>query len=385
MAFIKSISELPSWFNLDKYEASQNKSKAENFLQQLLYRISLVRLLNDKDLFIPIKINAKQYDEYTVYDFGCIPYILIEEYEAVKNEKITPESNYWDYYQAILKYALEIIRVDPLLENGFGVLEEDHQYAWIHCLRDTLTIYRQNEKRPISDLSIYEVGEMFTLLPQGVKKYLINEFHGVHDTEYFESLKEHLDALGQSSALDGYKHEIESDDVDRVSMEYINSLSEEDFMELESYTQKKFLDFERENIHTPPIYIQPVIKVDLTCSDTVLKEQFNVWLTQQRKNLYKLDLDDQLNIKPSVKRTGESLFYKLQDYKVLAYMDLCIWAVLNNHKIKRSVLAHALYIDRYDSEFIRKNLIPLIGKLFDRHSSEIAELFSYKNMEDFSS
>lgn len=383
MAFIKHISELPTWFNIDKYQTSHEKYSAESFLQQLIYRISLVRLISEKDWLIPVKIKAKQYDEYTVYDFGCIPYILIDDYEKTKIKNITPQSIHWDHYTSIIKYAMRVIEVDPLLEQGFGILDEDYHYAWIYCIRDTLAIFRNSEIKPISDLSIYDLGEMFTMLPNQLSQYLKFEFKEVHENNYYNSVKEHLDELGMSHALEGIDQEKEDEQSDGISWDYIKSLSDEDFMDLESMSQKQFLDYQRENTHTPPIYIRPTIKVDLMCSDSVLKEQFDGWLKQQRQNLYKLDAVDQINIKPIVKKTGQNLLNKLINYKVLAYLDLYIWSVLNNHKIKKSVLAHALYLDEYDSDFVRKILIPKINKLFNQNSPEIAELFAYKNMEDF--
>ena len=385
MAFIKSISELPSWFDLKKYETSIKKNNTESFLVQLIYRISLHRLINDKDWLIPVKMVARQYDDYTVYDFGCIPYILIDEYQEVKKEKITPHSEYWSHYQEILKYALGIIIDDPLLERGFGKLEESYHYSWIYCIRDTLSIFREYEIKPISDLSIYELGNMFTLLPQQMSQYLKFEFNEVHENIYHEAVAEHLDALNMSHYLKGFKQEKEDEHLNGISWGYINSLSEEDLMMFESMSQKKFLDYQRENTHTPPRYVQPTIKIDLRCSDSVLKEQFSIWLEQQRKDLFKLESKDELEINLSVRRTGESLINRIKSYRVIAYIDLKLWAALNEHKIKGSVLAHALYPNgAHDSEFIRKNLVPLVQKLFDPYSPEIAEIFAYKNMEELS-
>ena len=75
---------------------------------------------------------------------------------------------------------------------------------------------------------------------------------------------------------------------------------------------------------------------------------------------------------------------KVHLYQILAYLDLKIWEHITGNKIKQSVYSHVLYpTGGYDGEFIRKTLKPLVMKLFNPKSKEIAELFALKNMEEF--
>lgn len=134
-----------------------------------------------------------------------------------------------------------------------------------------------------------------------------------------------------------------------------------------------------------PYSIKPLISVDLSCPDYLLKEQFEKWLATQRTKANKIIHEEKLDSDFYIKNSGESLLQKAYLYQILAYIDLEIWSHISGNKIKQSVYSHSLYpTGGYDGEFIRKTLRPLVMKLFNPKSKEVAELFALKNMEEFS-
>ena len=384
MAYIKLISDLPKWFELKNYQIEKEEISAEKFLEQIIYRRALYDVLSNPNFLIPIEIEAKNYAEYTVYDFGSIPYILIDKYHCQKNQIINSNPDALLQYEKIVNFAFLKLSTNPLLKGDFGDLKYDYEFSWVACLREILCDYRRHEIRPIKDMSIYELGEKFTMLPNEVTQYLKAEFKEVHSDKYFDQVQEHLEMLGKSDLLDNFAPMKNSNNLDGISWDYIDSLSAESCMELESDCQTNFSDFEREQVHTHPYYVKPIISIDLSCSDSIIKEQFEKWLNQQRLEINKTILKDELDSDLSIKKTGEILLYKSYTYQILAYIDLCLWCILTNNKIKQSVFTHALFPNgAYDGEFIRKTIRPLVKKLFTPSSKEIIELFALKNMEEF--
>ncbi|MFA0870078.1 DUF6387 family protein [Acinetobacter baumannii] len=371
MVYIKDISELPSWFRIENYQIRKEDLSAESFLEQFFFRRMLFGLLTDPNLQIPYQIKANEYNEYTVHAFGSIPYILVDEIKLIKNRTIAPHTQEWDFKKQLILNAFEMIVKDPLLKNGYGKLITEQDFSLVYCLRHILTLYRQYEIKPITDISIYTIGEKYSLLSNEIKLYLNFEFKEFTENDCFsENLSDELKAkLNDEESI--------------TSWNYVDSLSEKDFMQLEVFCQKNFSEYECEIKEINPFYINPIIQVDLSSSDSIIQEQFSLWLKKQRKEYLEKNLDEQIDVGYTVKKNGESFLYKMNQYKVLAYLDLYLWSLLNDHKIKRSVYSHALYINgSYDSEFIRKNLIPQIQSLFDPSSSSIAELFSLKKMEE---
>ena len=385
MAYIKLASELPSWFNINNYRIDKNKMKAELFLEQIIYRKTFIDLFQNPEFLVPIQIDAKTYPNSSMHEFGSIPYILIDQLTCQKRRIFDPDSRSSSQFEKIVNYAYSKLQVDPLLLSGFGDLQHDYEFAWIYCIRRLLSDYRRYELSPVKDISIYKLGEKFTMLPEDVAQYLKAEFSGFHPSRVSNEVQNYSEQLEQDSFLDELEPENDSSpEMSGICWDYINSLSADDYSKLESTCQANFLDFERDQQQMHPYYIQPMISIDLSCSDTVIKEQFSQWLIKIRKNIHNTTSDDGLDTHYSVTRTGETLLYKAYTYQLLAYIDLMLWGSMTNNKIKQSVIAHALFPKgSYDGEFVRKIIKPFVEKLFDPSSKEVSELFSLKNMEEF--
>ncbi|MHA3082415.1 DUF6387 family protein [Acinetobacter sp. ANC 5383] len=70
MAYIKSVSELPKWFNLKNYQQEKEEMTAHNFLRQLIVRKAIFDLVSSEDFEYPVAIEATYQDSCirTFYD-----------------------------------------------------------------------------------------------------------------------------------------------------------------------------------------------------------------------------------------------------------------------------------------------------------------------------
>lgn len=391
MAYIKTVSDLPKWFNIENYQIEKENIKASKLLEQIIYRKALFDILTNPNFKIPMDIQVKDRDNYSIMNtysngFSSIPYLDWDELICMKNQKCKLNPEGLEKTERIINHAFSKIHTNPLFKNPWGILQLDYEFSWVYCVRVILCEYENyGEINPIKDLTVYELGEKFTMLPPGVAQCLKSEFKGVHEANYLKDVREHLKALSMEAALDDFEEE-EDETLDGINCDYIDSLSKNAYEDIEIFYSKSFLSVETDNTHKNPYEIKPFISVDLSCSDSVIKEQFDKWLQHQRKNINKVVLEENLGCDYySVKRMGESLLYKVYSYQLLAYIDLFLWGIFTGNKIKQSVFTHALFPQgAYDGEFIRKTIKPLIDKLLNPQSREISELFALKNLEDFS-
>lgn len=383
MALIKTISELPIWFNINKYQ--ENNESAFEFLQQVIYRKTLLDFLNDPNFLIPVEIEVDEYDEFG-FIFGCIPYISLNKVRAVKKKSIESNSSDFEEMQKILNYALQKIEADPLLKMGFRGLKSSHEYAWIYCLNQYAKKYYNYDLPPIEDVTIRDIGEKFCMLSDEIAKYLLSNFRNEYNQEgRVKKITAHLEACGSIHLLDGFEAKYENDDLYDLGQNFTDSLSKEDFQRIEYDIQKNFLKIERDVCELEhPHDIQPMIRVNLSCDDNLIKDQFNEWLQKQRSTVNQILVSHQMDTEINKSKARQSLIYKVYTYQTLAYMDLNIWSFMTDNRIKLSVFAQALYPNgAYDSEFVRKILRPLVEQLLIPSSDEILELFHLRNMEDF--
>lgn len=92
------------------------------------------------------------------------------------------------------------------------------------------------------------------------------------------------------------------------------------------------------NIITDDIQPTPYIKVDLNASDEQIMKDFTVWLQHQRQS--KKHAVPKKNFSPAD-------FASWHEFSVLPYMDLMLWAEMENIKIQQHVIAQAIYPDVY--------------------------------------
>lgn len=387
MAYIKTISELPKWFDISNYLTEQKS--AEKLLEQIIYRKALFEYLTNKNGLIPINVKpSEDFYSFTTY-FGSVPYLDAKIIEKSRLDTTDTKSKHYSHLQAIFNYAFNKIKVDPLINSGFGELKYNYEFCWLLYLKGFISEYLEYDYAPIKDVQLYEIGEKFSMLFNNMEKYLLSEFKEDYtETAYANRLKERLDLSNEGHFLDNYEYSNDVDELYEFSKQYAESLSSEDDEALRREARKTLLHYEREVYELSirdPLEINPFISIDLSCSDAVLREHFNQWLVKQRASLHKIleGYEATFKIDKNIKNRL-SVLNRLYSCNVLAYMDLILWSELTGNKIKLSVLAHALYPDGdYDSEFVRKILKPLANNLFIPSSKEILELMYLKNMEKF--
>jgi len=271
-----------------------------------------------------------------------------------------------------VNYAFSKLCLDPLLKEPLfdNPSHEQHVLAWYYCIETVLDKYLEYALiEPIKDATIYEIGEKYAMLPNSINLYLQSEFFDYYKDELLDKLND--------EELEEYRQ--------KEKINSLESITSEEYENLHQICTLSFNEYETETFNEHPFYIQPLISVDLSCPDHLLKEQFEKWLTAQRVKTKKIIQEKNLDSDFYISKSGESVLQKVHLYKILAYLDLKIWEHITGNKIKQSVYSHVLYpAGSYDSEFIRKTLKPLIMKLFDPESREIAELFALKNVEEFS-
>ena len=104
----------------------------------------------------------------------------------------------------------------------------------------------------------------------------------------------------------------------------------------------------------------PVIQVDLSVPDTVLKKAFAAWLDKAR---------DEQSCGPKGKN---KMYERWVRYGLLPYLDLRIWELMTDNHIKRSVMADAVGYVKGDSSF-NNTVVPLATGLM-RDLSELTAL-----------
>lgn len=93
-----------------------------------------------------------------------------------------------------------------------------------------------------------------------------------------------------------------------------------------------------------------MVEIDLNLPDTEIIQRFSEFLPEYRKRLA---------AQPNQKRVTDNTLKRLSKYNILAYLDLYTWEIETETRIKRSVLAIALYPDgSYGENSIRDSIHP---------------------------
>ncbi len=373
---------MPKWFDVSNYQTEH--ISAEKLLEQIIYRKALFEYLTNQETLFPINVEpSEEFFSFSFY-FGSVPYINVKNKLVIRKKTINENSSHFSKLLNIFEYAFNKIKFDPLIKNGFGEIKHEYEFSWLYYLQGFISDYLEHDYAPIKDIQLYEIGEKFTMLPNGLSKYFLSEF-GEEFTErvLVEKYKQYLE--NGDLLFANYEYSDQEDDLYEMGRKYVESLSAYDLQELEFASGKSFLNYERELKELDhPLGIKPLISIDLTCNDEVIREQFNQWLIKQRASLHEAEKEFGVIVEIDKIKNRQSKADKIHSYKVLAYMDLMLWSVLTNSKIKMSVLAHALFpYGDYDVEFVRKTLKPLVEKLLIPSSNEVLELMYLRNMENF--
>lgn len=125
--------------------------------------------------------------------------------------------------------------------------------------------------------------------------------------------------------------------------------------------------------HTTPLAIDyfngapalPIVQVNLSAPDTVLKEAFAAWLKEAR--------DKQV----SAPQGKNKMYDRWQRYGLLPYLDLRIWELMTGNSITRHVMSEAVDHVNGESSF-SKTVIPLATGLM----RDLSELQALAAVED---
>ncbi len=99
---------------------------------------------------------------------------------------------------------------------------------------------------------------------------------------------------------------------------------------------------------------QAPVLIDLTGSDVDIESDFRSYLKQVRK--HSGFQTHKTHITPAV-------YKKLNDYKVLPYLDLKIWELQSGQSITNVALMNALYRNHNDELFLHKTIIPFVKNI----------------------
>lgn len=356
MAFIKQVSELPKWFNLSNYTSTYHQLDADAIFKGLVFRKALLRGLGKANSNLIIK-------DLGFYDPWKQIHSLSEEHR-----KNLPDilNNHIEY----LKKVFHLIIAAPL--KSYTLLEAAYKLdnSFLHNsfhLAATEYWEKSTHSEPIKSLSILDIGKNFYSLPMPLRyflrsKYLPSKYEStyINDIDITDPIYEDLISRFRN-LIEGEFNEEECPGYSLEGIKFCLLLN--DFCERELYN---FL-----NSYTKPYLGNPLIEVDLGCSDNLLIEKFQIWLKNVRnKN----------NIEITQNNNSQTTINKIKNYQVFAFIDLYIWSLLTNNKIQNCVYIDVLYPhSTIEDSYIKKSLIPFINRLLDPESQEISNLIMEMN------
>ncbi|MDM1325194.1 DUF6387 family protein [Acinetobacter pseudolwoffii] len=374
MAYIRNVSELPKWFSLDNYKFDLS---ANDILQLLMIRFVAFDLLLNDDIDISSEEELENQDlfEY-INNFNKIPIVLVNKRTILKRSYLKSVGKEYLYYNC-LEYIFSKITKDPLIIKRWNDADSQSFLTLNYLLKCAVNRnIRKYEINPIQTLKIDDIGRMVACLPNNVRDFSLYKYSEAIEYAYKEDEELEDDEIGDAKR-DACRHYLAKLD------EYFSELHDNDLEVYEVFCSQDYHSYSTEDEH--PYYAPHYISVDLNVSDSVLREQFNAWLSNTRKKAINLTAEDNLNSDFIINSNGVKIIEKINKYKVIPFMDLMLWELITGNKIKLSVYAHALFNDgSADSEYVRKTIRPFVQNLINDDYRMMHELFALKNMEDFS-
>lgn len=362
MAYIRNVSELPKWFNLDNYRFNL---PANDLLQLFIIRFAVLDLLLDDVDISCDEVLEDQDVLLVVNNFNKIPLAFVNQRTVLKKSILSLKER--DYlYNDCLDYAFSKIINDPLILNNWLDINSQPFLTLNYLLKNHVNrCIRKYEVNPIQELTIDDVGYMSVHIPSAVREYLLHKY-SEYDSAY--------DGCVSKKVRDSYLEELDN---------YFLKLDSDDCEGYEKFCELDYYDFAIEDEH--PYSANPCISINLNMPDAVLREQFSAWLSNTRKKASKVIIEDDLDSDFLIDSNGVKIAEKINKYKIIPFIDLMLWELKTGNKIKLSVYAHALFNDgSADGEFIRKTIKPFVQNLINDDYKIMSELFALKNMEDFS-
>lgn len=351
MAFIKQVSELPKWFDLKNYTSSYHQLNAETTFRGLILRKALLRGIGKPNTKLEVK-------DLGFYD----PWPQIHNILLDKNLHLPPQLN--NYLKNLTEIFYKIMLAPLKMYTWMETAKNLDNSFWYHSATSAENEYWEKaiHSKPIKSISILDIGKHFYSLPMPLRfflrtKYLSSTHHSdyLNDSDIFNPNYE--DLINRFKSL--IETEFHEEESPNFSLEGIKLC-----LLLDNLCEMEFYNFL--SSYTQPCLDNPLLEIDLNCSDNLLTEQFQIWLKNTRK---------QTNFKKNQNNSSQTTIGKIKTYQIFAFIDLYIWSLLTNNKIQNCVYIDALYPHgAFDDSHINKSLIPFVNKLLDPKSQEISNL-----------
>ncbi|WP_174493910.1 DUF6387 family protein [Acinetobacter sp. Marseille-Q1623] len=350
MKNIKNLNEIPSWFCLKNYSILDNEFDADVILDSLILRKSLLRALGKVNKKIKI-VDLGYYDNWNiVHSLGTE-----KRNDVLKQIKTQPND---------IKKIFEYIIEDPIKKYNLIDLFNNQTLSnfWVDTVFHAKNEYEHKsyQLQPIKDVDLNDLGERFYTTPQAIKLFLKAKFHNsqinnIQNKKYCE----HPSYKYFSQKHYNYLKESKINHKENKITENISF-----FIDFDEICDIKLIDLEK--YYEEKTMFNPIINVNLNCSDNLLIEQFKIWLKKQREE----------NTSYKTKNNNILLtLHKIKNYSIFAFLDLYIWSLIYENKIQLKTYIDIIFPNSsYDENYISKTIIPFINKLFNPLSDEASNL-----------
>lgn len=350
MKNIKYLNEIPFWFCLKNYSISDNELDADVILDCLILRKSLLRALGKVNNKIKI-VDLGNYDNWNiVHSLGTE-----KRNDILQHIKFQPND---------IKEIFEYIIKDPIKKYNLIDLFNNDTLSnfWVNTVFLAKNAYEDKNcnSQPIKDVDLNDLGKRYHTTPQTIQSFLKtkfdnNQINHIKNKKYCEHpsykyfSKKHYNYLKESKIM--YK---ENEIMKNISF----------FIDFNGLCDIKLIDIEK--YYTEKTMFNPIIDINLNCSDNLLIEQFKIWLKKQREE----------NTPYKTKNNNILLtLHKIKNYSIFAFLDLYIWSLIYENKIQLKIYIDAIFPNSsYDENYISKTIIPFINKLFNPLSDEASNL-----------
>jgi len=285
MSFVKYREDMPNWFKIDKYMGKVESAKT--ILLNLVYRRVLFLIINDR-LKIKVVDNKQTYGQECILELrGCLK--INREFFPFSNEEAKSKIIEEMFSSIKNNYLLVFDRqsyTDNLFFKPIDMCFEIYAYSQITSLN----------ANTIKELTPIELGE-----------------------EYFRFPKPHRHIIKQQiCALSSIRSKDNEEELLNHEMWYDVGGKEEHFDDCRNSS----FDFYIKNMKGGILDKNPIIEVDLRSTNAVLLRNFEEWLIQKRRQLAvnKISYKDEL-----LDNDPRTLVKKINDYRVLAYIDIYIY------------------------------------------------------------
>lgn len=342
MAYIKFKNDLPEWFNINKY--IEMHLSVRNILPNLLYRKVLIDLLRNR-LTIEVVPKEAVYSQDFIFE--------LKGNLKLNNNKFSDDAI--TIRKKIIIYMLDNLKQHPLFpykdhENG-----ENPLYKVVDmCFGMLMSGYLEyTGTKVIQELSPVDLSRNYFGLSEPYRAFIKSEICAFGNTRNNDNEEELL-------IFDNHRFNLTKEIVDDCR----DSLF--------TYNIKK--------MKNSKLSKHPIIEVNLNFTNSFLMRQFEEWLNKKRIQISNNNIEyeeDLLDADPY------TLVSKINEYRIFAYLDLSLWQKIENHKIKKSVCAIAIFPNGEKGESIFKNLEEnFLPPLLNGYSSkEMRRLVALYNLE----